>query len=104
MLHDSSLGRLSITRKLYWEEPYSKEFDAKIVSVEGQAVVLDQTLFYPRGGGVACDTGTLNASKVQETTKADERILHTLECSSSLKPGDKVKGQVNWERRHALMK
>jgi misacylated tRNA(Ala) deacylase len=93
-----------LTRKLYWEEPYSREFNAKIVSMEGPAVVLDQTLFYPRGGGVACDTGTLNGSKVQETTKAEDKILHLLETAGSLKIGDEVKGQVDWERRHRLMR
>ena len=94
-----------MTRKLYWEDPYSKEFVAEVVSIEGEGVVLDQTLFYPRGGGVACDTGTLNMSKVQETTKADDKILHTLlESPASLKPGDQVRGQVDWERRYRLMK
>jgi len=53
---------------------------------------------------VACDTGALNTALVRETTKADDRILHTLESPASLKPGDKVKGQVDWERRHRLMK
>ncbi|TMH94310.1 alanyl-tRNA editing protein, partial [Candidatus Bathyarchaeota archaeon] len=97
-------GRLSITRKLYWEEPYSKDFVGRVVSVEGQAVVLGQTLFYPRGGGVACDIGILNASKVQETTKAEDEILHTLESPAPLKNGDKVTGHVDWERRYRLMK
>ena len=93
-----------MTRKLYWEEPYSKSFNAKVVSLDGPAVVLDRTLFYPRGGGVACDTGTLNGSKVQETTKADDKIIHTLETQSSLTIGDQVEGQVDWERRHRLMR
>lgn len=93
-----------MTRKLYWEEPYSTNFKAKVISMEGPAVVLDQTLFYPRGGGVACDTGTLNGSKVQETTKAEDKILHSLETPASLGIGDEVKGQVNWDRRHRLMK
>jgi len=93
-----------MTRKLYWEEPYSKEFAAKVISIEGESVVLDQTLFYPRGGGVACDTGTLNASKVLETTKTDDNILHTLDTPGSLHVGDKVTGHVDWERRHRLMK
>ena len=53
---------------------------------------------------MACDTGALNTALVRETTKADDRILHTLESPASLKPGDKVKGQVDWERRHRLMK
>jgi misacylated tRNA(Ala) deacylase len=93
-----------LTRKLYWDEPYSREFNAKVVSMEGSAVVLDQTLFYPRGGGVACDVGTLNGSRVQETTKAEDRILHLLETAGSLKIGDEVKGQVDWGRRHRLMR
>lgn len=93
-----------MTRKLYWQQPYSKDFSAKVVSLEGPAIVLDQTLFYPRGGGVACDTGTLNELKVQETTKADGKILHSLEVPSSWKVGDEVKGRVDWERRLRLMK
>ena len=93
-----------MTRKLYWEEPYSRNFTAKVVSVEGPTVVLDQTLFYPRGGGVACDTGMLNGSKVRETTKAEERIFHSLESLSSLKAGDEVNGQVDWDRRLRLMR
>ena len=53
---------------------------------------------------MASDTGTLNASKVQETTKADDKIFHSLEAPTSLKAGDKVTGHVDWERRHSLMK
>ncbi len=93
-----------MTRKLYWEEPYSKDFAAKIVSVEGPTVVLDRTLFYPRGGGVACDTGTINGSRVLETTKTEDKILHTMENPSSLRSGDDVKGAVDWDRRHRLMR
>ena len=93
-----------MTRKLYWDEPYSREFNAKVVSVEGGRVVLDQTLFYPRGGGVAFDTGTLGGVKVLETTKAEEYILHSLESQPSFKIGDTVKGTIDWERRHRLMR
>lgn len=93
-----------MTRKLYWEEPYSKTFNAKVISADGSAVILDQTLFYPRGGGVACDLGTLNGSRVRETTKADDKILHTLETPGSVKIGDEVKGEVDWPRRHRLMR
>lgn len=93
-----------LTRKLYWDEPYSREFTAKVVSSEGQRVQLDQTLFYPRGGGVSCDTGTLNSLRVLETTKQDDRILHHLDSESALPVGTSVKGVVDWERRHRLMR
>jgi len=93
-----------LTRKLYWEEPYSREFTAKVVTSEGQNVQLDQTLFYPRGGGVSCDTGSLNSLRVVETTKQDDRILHHLDSESALPVGTWVKGVVDWERRHRLMR
>ena len=93
-----------LTRKLYWEEPYSREFTAKVVSVEGQRVQLDQTLFYPKGGGVSCDTGTLNSLRVLETTRENDRILHHLDSQSAPPAGTSVRGVVDWERRHRLMR
>ncbi len=92
-----------MTRKLYWDEPYAREFTAKVVRVDGQRVQLDLTLFYPRGGGVACDTGTLSGVKVIETTREDE-ILHKLDSPPTFSVGDKVRGMIDWERRHRLMR
>ena len=66
--------------------------------------MLDQTLFYPRGGGVACDTGTLGGLRVVETVKSGEMISHSLESPPSFKPGDTVSGSIDWDRRHQLMK
>ena len=93
-----------LTRKLYWEEPYSREFTAKVVSAEGQRVQLDRTLFYPKGGGVSCDTGTLNSLRVLETTRENDRILHHLDSQSAPPAGTSVRGVVDWERRHRLMR
>ncbi len=93
-----------MTRKLFWEEPYSREFQAKVSEVDGSSVVLDQTLFYPRGGGVACDTGILGGGKVVETTKSEDGILHRLDSPLSFGKGDTVSGVVDWDRRHRLMR
>jgi misacylated tRNA(Ala) deacylase len=93
-----------LTKKLYWEQPYSQEFTAKIIGSEGTRIELDQTLFYPRGGGVSFDTGVLGGSKVVETLKDGDRILHTLEASSSLAVGQSVTGRIDWDRRHRLMR
>lgn len=93
-----------MTRKLYLDEPYSREFTSKVVASEGQNVQLDQTLFYPKGGGVSCDTGTLNNIRVLETTKDDDRIIHHLDAPSTLAVGATVKGVVDWDRRHRLMR
>ena len=93
-----------MTRKLYWEQPYSTDFTAKVVSVDGNKVELDQTLFYPRGGGVSSDTGFLNGAKVLETTKEGERILHSSEASPSFQHGQTVSGKIDWDRRNRLMR
>jgi misacylated tRNA(Ala) deacylase len=93
-----------LTKKLYWEQPYSQDFTAKTVASDGTRVELDQTLFYPRGGGVSCDTGVLGGIKVVETTKDGDRILHTLESSPSFAVGQTVTGRIDWDRRHRLMR
>ncbi len=93
-----------MTKKLFWDEPYGREFEAKVSEVDGTNVVLDQTLFYPRGGGVACDTGTLGGAKVIETTKSEDKILHRLDSQPSFGNGETVSGRVDWERRHGLMR
>jgi misacylated tRNA(Ala) deacylase len=93
-----------LTKKLFWEQPYSQEFTAKIVGSEGSRVELDQTLFYPGGGGVSFDTGVLGSTKVVETSKDGDKILHTLESPSSLAVGQTVTGRIDWDRRHRLMR
>jgi misacylated tRNA(Ala) deacylase len=93
-----------MTRKLYWEQPYEREFSAKVLSLEGSKVILDQTLFYPRGGGVACDTGSINGITVTETTKDGEVIIHNLTSAPGFGVGDMVKGRIDWERRYLLMR
>ena len=93
-----------MTKKLYWEQPYSQEFTAKILGSDGTRVELDQTLFYPRGGGVSGDTGVLGDKKVVETSKDGDKILHILESPASLVVGQTVTGHIDWERRHRLMR
>ena len=93
-----------MTRKLYWEQPYAQEFNAKVVAADGQRVELDQTLFYPRGGGVSSDTGTLNGINVSEATKNDEVIIHSLESPPKFGLGETVPGKIDWSRRHRLMR
>ena len=93
-----------MTKKLYWEQPYLQEFSAKILASDGTRVELDQTLFYPRGGGVSYDTGVLGDRKVVETSKDGDKILHTLESPASFVVGQTVTGHIDWERRHRLMR
>jgi Ser-tRNA(Ala) deacylase AlaX len=94
-----------MTRKLFWEDAYAKEFDATVSSVEGNQVVLDQTAFNPRGGGLLGDIGTLNGVKVLDTIKAGgDSIAHVLETAGSLVVGNSVHGVLDWNRRHRIMR
>jgi Ser-tRNA(Ala) deacylase AlaX len=95
---------LTGTRKLFWEDAYIREFGAKVDSVTDNKVVLDQTAFNPRGGGLVSDTGILNGSRVTETTKESDVIVHVLEGPAALRVGDSVKGVLDWERRHRIMR
>jgi len=93
-----------VTRRLFWEDMYAKEFDAKVVSVSGARVVLDQTAFNPRGGGLVSDVGTLDGKRVLEVVKEGEEIIHVLEAQDAVAAGKQVHGVLDWERRYRIMK
>jgi len=97
-----------MTKYLYWYDSYIKEFEARVVRVEGNRVVLDQTIFHPRTGGVDCDTGKLIFNDeeyfVKEVIKDGEEALHVLDREPKFREGDVVKGMIDWDRRYRLMK
>ena len=66
------------TERLFWQDAYIREFDAKVESVEEAGVRLDRTAFNPRGGGLVSDVGKLNGADVTEVIKKDEEIYHVL--------------------------
>ncbi len=93
---------------LYLNDCYLKEFDATVVSVDkDKYVVLDKTAFYPNAGGQPYDTGKLICNgteyKVVYVGKFGGNISHELD-KPGLKPGDKVHGFIDWERRYKLMR
>lgn len=89
------------TRKLYYEDCLLKEFEAIVLSCEktekGYAVILDQTAFYPEGGGQACDLGWLDDVAVLDVREQGEVIVHL--CQGELPVGKTVKGCIDWSRR-----
>jgi Ser-tRNA(Ala) deacylase AlaX len=93
-----------LTRRLFWEDMYMKTFDARVVSVQGDRVVLDQTAFNPRGGGLVSDRGTVNGANLAEAVKEGEEIVHVMESPPGFKPGEAVHCVLDWERRHRIMR
>ena len=93
-----------MTRKIFWDDPYAREFDAEVELMDGNRVVLDQTAFNPRGGGLVSDTGRLNGMKVIEATKEGDNVFHALEAPAELRVGDRVHGVLDWDRRYRIMR
>ncbi|MGA1974867.1 MAG: alanyl-tRNA editing protein [Conexivisphaerales archaeon] len=93
-----------MAKKLFWDDPYVKEFTATVISSEGNGIVLDQTCFSPRGGGLVSDLGTVGGLPLAEVTKVGDEILHTFPAAPGLTAGQTVRGVLDWERRYKIMK
>ena len=91
---------------LFRDDAYLKTCAATVLAVHGDAVELDRTVFYPLGGGQAGDTGRIGHWRVIDTRKGPlpDQVLHVLEPGSNPTAGAKVEAQVDWERRHRLMR
>lgn len=94
---------MAATKLIYLENSYLKEFDARVLSNNGEYLVLDKTAFYPLGGGQPTDTGTLNSIRVKEVRKKGSEAWHYLETPL---PQDTVEvhGVLDWEPRYARMR
>jgi Ser-tRNA(Ala) deacylase AlaX len=93
-----------MTEKLFWVDPYVKEFDARVLAVDGSNVVLDRTAFSPRGGGLVSDTGTMAGLRVTEVTKHEDDILHVVAEAPTFQRDSVVHCMLDWERRYRIMR
>ena len=102
------------TRRLFRENVYQAEGSATVASVQtldGNTVVtLDQTIFFPTGGGQSCDKGTLGGYNVVDVYERDDEIFHVLEPScaetaeknqkmDTIKTGCVMGMKLDWEHR-----
>jgi misacylated tRNA(Ala) deacylase len=100
-----------MTKLLYQTDAYLKEFSANIVSVDAEtrAVILDQSAFYPGGGGQPCDFGSLEVAgvtyPVEKVKKQGDDVLHFLGGTHPLPDENSAAtGTLDWVRRHQLMR
>jgi len=96
-----------MTKALYLEDCYLKEFEAEVTKVENNKIVLNQTAFYPESGGQLTDKGKLvkdsEEFNVSMVKKQGPDIFHKVD-KEGLKEGDKVKGIIEWGRRYKFMR
>lgn len=90
---------------LYYQDAHMDRFFARVVCCSpvegGWEVVLDNTAFYPEGGGQAADRGTLGEAQVLDTQEREDRVVHL--CDRPLEVGAQVQGVIDWDRRFDLM-
>ncbi|HUW13187.1 MAG TPA: alanyl-tRNA editing protein [Anaerolineae bacterium] len=95
------------TELLYHVDSYVREFEAKVVAVQGAQVALDRTSFFPGGGGQPADEGELiwdsGTVRVIKAKKEGAVVWHRLDADAP-PPGSQVLGVLDWERRYALMR
>ncbi len=97
------------TQKLYYQDPTLREFPATVLSCEAAGevwkVVLDQTAFYPEGGGQPADHGVLKTAggeiPVTDVHEKSGTVFHN--CAASVEPGTVVTGVLDWARRFEHM-
>jgi misacylated tRNA(Ala) deacylase len=110
---DENVADLPPTDLLYLHDAYVQRFEAEVTAVDGNRVALNKTHFYPTGGGQAHDTGTLTLSNgsslhVADVTKSGTVVWHRVVWrsveGSMPDVGESVVGELDWERRHQLMR
>ena len=93
------------TKRLYYENAYCREFDARVTDCregkQGWEVILDQTAFYPEGGGQPADQGTLGEAEILDVKEDGEEVIHL--CDRPFEPGNTVHGTLDWDRRFRFM-
>ena len=101
-----------MSEEIFRDDAYAKSCEAKVVSVSEAGIELDRTVFYPTSGGQPGDTGALRLADGETIRITDARKdrgtgihLHIPEDGGhGLKPGDSVTAEIDWDRRHRLMR
>jgi misacylated tRNA(Ala) deacylase len=114
MTDDATGGQLvAPTVLLYQADSYVREFDARVVAVEGSAIALDQTAFYPGGGGQMADRGALTVAgqtyPITALRKSGDVVWHELDLGNlggheAPAVGAEAQGALDWDFRYQMMR
>jgi misacylated tRNA(Ala) deacylase len=92
-----------VTELLFLTDAYRRTMDARVVDVRDGEVALDQTVFYPTGGGQPHDMGRLGGLAVIGVRNEGDAVWHRIDGAPP-EVGAQVHGEIDWSRRHALMR
>ncbi|MFQ5837530.1 MAG: alanine--tRNA ligase [Thermoplasmata archaeon] len=92
------------TKLLFYDDPRKFSFEAKVSGTFDGQVILDETYFYPEGGGQEADTGQIGDHKVVDVQLVGGVVLHRVEGAADFEPEQRVECRVDRERRLRLMR
>jgi misacylated tRNA(Ala) deacylase len=108
---NEEMARL-MTELVFRDDGYARSCAARVVAVDERGVRLDRTVFYPTGGGQPGDTGVLRLASgetiaILDAVKGDgpDDVIHVPAPGAAVpEPGTEVTAEIDWERRHRLMR
>ena len=96
-----------MTSELFRNDSYLKSCNSKIIKIEDDGIILNQTIFYPEAGGQPGDKGKIIIGNEQidvlDTRYVNNEIIHVLENISNLSVDDEIECKIDWERRFNIM-
>ena len=92
------------TSELFAQDAYLAQCESRIVEISEGGIILEQTVFYPEGGGQVGDTGTLAELGVLDTQRGEGSILHLVASPQGLAVGQSVHAAIDWPRRYVIMR
>ena len=101
-----------MTELVFRDDAYARSCAARVVAADARGIRLDRTVFYPTGGGQPGDTGVLRLASgatiaIADTVKGEgaDEVIHVPAPGAALpEPGAEVTAEIDWERRHRLMR
>jgi len=98
-----NLDNLPETELLFYKNEKQIEFEAKVLKIINNYVILNRTCFYGTSGGQIHDTGFLGTYEVIDVFKQDNIIIHVLKEKPNFKVNSLINCKINWERRYQIM-
>ena len=94
---------------LFVEDSYLKDFEAKVLKIDSNKIILNKTAFYAKSGGQPGDIGKIvyntNEFKIVDTIyDLEKNIIHVCENTDGLKSGETIIGKINWNIRYKHMR
>ena len=98
------LEAVQMTKILFHEDAYLKERQTKVTKIEGNRVLLEETIFFPQTSNEPGDLGKINDCEVIGLKKEGDEIWHILNKAPLFKKGDTVNLQLDWNKRYKKMR